>query len=99
MKPEHSAGGGYVRTEAHRELLRQQCLERKPWLKSTGPKTPEGRYICGNGFYNWRKKQAEEWHMEWKAFALENPDWLYGVEDRLEFTPPKRTRPKPEGME
>lgn len=25
-----------------RELRRQQALVRKPWLKSTGPRTPEG---------------------------------------------------------
>jgi hypothetical protein len=27
-----------------RERLRQQCLNRKPWLKSTGPRTDEGKY-------------------------------------------------------
>lgn len=33
----------YERTEAHREAQRQRIQEWKPWLKSTGPKTEEGK--------------------------------------------------------
>ena len=30
-------------TPAGREKLRQSALQRKPWLHSTGPRTPEGK--------------------------------------------------------
>jgi len=36
-----------------RQRLRRQCLERKPWVKSTGPRTDEGKYRAkANGFYH-----------------------------------------------
>lgn len=35
-----------------REKLRQAALKTRPWEKSTGPKTPEGKAISGR---NWRR--------------------------------------------
>ncbi|MGD0462137.1 MAG: hypothetical protein ABSB74_06585 [Tepidisphaeraceae bacterium] len=37
--------------EHDRQRLRQQCLDRKPWLRSTGPRSDEGKYrFKANGF-------------------------------------------------
>ena len=33
----------YVRTPEHRELRRKMIYQWKPWEKSTGPKTSEGK--------------------------------------------------------
>jgi hypothetical protein len=33
------------------QRLREQCLQRRPWLKSTGPRTDEGKYRSrANGY-------------------------------------------------
>jgi hypothetical protein len=40
---------GYKRrpwTDEERECLRAKCLQTKPWLRATGPKTPEGKAIA-----------------------------------------------------
>ena len=38
-------------SDEDRLRLRQQCLDRKPWLKSTGPRTDEGKYRAkANGY-------------------------------------------------
>jgi len=37
--------------EQDRQRLRQQCLDRKPWLQSTGPQSDEGKYRSrANGY-------------------------------------------------
>lgn len=33
-------------TAEQREAQRRRCLETKPWKRSTGPKTPEGKARC-----------------------------------------------------
>lgn len=55
------------------EAARQQCLANKPWLKSTGPRTPEGKLASSmNSFRHGRRskvmidinklvREAEKW--------------------------------------
>lgn len=35
--------GSYVRTEAHKKALSERINEWKPWEKSSGPVSPEGK--------------------------------------------------------
>ena len=50
-------------TPAARKRQRRLILERKPWLKSTGAKTPEGKVVSSQ---NAKKKLTQE-QAEFKA--------------------------------
>ena len=51
----------YVRTPEHRELRRQLIQRWKPWEKSTGPKTAEGkRRSAMRGYKGGQREQARE---------------------------------------
>jgi hypothetical protein len=53
-----------------RELRRQQAMERKPWLKSTGPRTPEG---LAKSSKNGRKEIGGKTVPEWEqVLSAEN---------------------------
>lgn len=54
-----------------REFRRQQALERKPWLKSTGPRTPEGLAKSSkNGRKEIGGKTVPEWEKVLSAESL-----------------------------
>ena len=51
----------YVRTPEHRELRRQLIQRWKPWEKSTGPKTAEGKKRSAmRGYKGSQREQARE---------------------------------------
>ena len=65
-----------------REFRRQQALERKPWLKSTGPRTPEGQAKASkNGRKEIGGKTIPEWEQVLSAekFVLEMMQTKYLV--------------------
>lgn len=47
----------YIRTEEHRELRRQMIQRWKPWEKSTGPKTAEGKQKSAKRGYKGAQRQ------------------------------------------
>ena len=51
----------YFRTPEHRALQAQRIRQWEPWLKSTGPRTAEGRAkVSQNGYKGgWRLKLRE----------------------------------------
>ena len=51
----------YVRTTEHREMRSEMIHQWKPWLKSTGAKTKEGKAVSSMNAYKGgvRQKQRE----------------------------------------
>lgn len=60
-----------------RELRRQQALDRKPWLKSTGPRTPEG---LAKSSKNGRKEIGGKTVTEWESMLSAEKFLLEGLQ-------------------
>ena len=51
----------YQRTARHRSLLAEQCRNRRPWEKSTGPKSDEGKSrVSRNAYKGGVRQQLRE---------------------------------------
>ncbi len=49
----------YVRTIEHRGQASQRAMRNKPWLDSTGPKTPKGKAVVSSNAYKGVIRQLE----------------------------------------
>ena len=60
----------YVRTPEHRILLAELIVRSKPWIKSTGPKSAEGKAkVAQNGFRGNPRKTIQEARLLEKLIA------------------------------